>query len=578
MLTNQAKLKEAEEAYFLSGKPIISDDEYDILAEAATREGAGVRPVGARPAAKDACPLPVPMPSLRKVKPGMMRDWEGRKAVVSEKLDGISALWCLPEGRLFLRGDQQYGVEKTAFVPLITGLARPTGKWIVRGEIVVVKNNSADRNIINGYLHRQTPDDGIPSGVMRFVAYSICSLNTTSIARNEQFKMLSQAGFEVAWNLLVSKVKESWLMETMKSRREMSKYAMDGLVVASPDIPVMCAAGDAYPPDAVAFKMPLADQMCSTRIVEIDWNLGRAGIWTPRLRIEPVQIGGACIEWVTGHNASWVKERELGVGAEVIIRRSGDVIPIIDSVIRGVPVGVWPQGGRWEGVHLVQDRAENIATISHAVELMGVKQCGEERLKKLGITTLKDLFELPESVWASEVGPGIGPKLRTELHLKAAETDTIIRTMCYPFLPTAVGRKRLQVWNGSTSRPVGWGEDTWTTFCAELPAINAWIANTFPKAATVTSKQTTKPATKLINVEQKLVSGGKAAYMTMTGFRSPELKSLAESSGWVVGDLCKKTTHLVIKDATYENVKTAKARSDGIVVWTLQDALSEIRQ
>ncbi len=575
-------LKKAEEAYFLTGKPILDDDEYDVIAEAAAREGAGPRPVGARPIAKDACLLPVPMPSLRKVKPGMMRDWEGKTVIVSEKLDGISALWCLPEGRLFLRGDQQYGVEKTAFVPFITGLARPVGKWIVRGEIVVAKNNSADRNIINGYLHRISPEtDGVPRNVMKFVAYSICSLNGTIPTRYDAFKMMAATGFEGAWNKRVLGVTEKWLIDALQKRRDEGGYAIDGIVVSEVGVPVACAATDAYPSDAVAFKMPMADQMAKTRVMEIDWNLGRAGIWTPRLRIEPVVIGGARIEWVTGHNASWIRDRGLGVGAEVIVRRSGDVIPIIDSIVRAVAVAVWPQGARWEGVHLVQDRVESLVHVVHAVELLGVKQCGEERLRSLGVGTLRELFALPETAWASAVGPGIGPKLFADLQKRGREADEVVRIMAYPYLPAAVGKKRIQVWAewvqaaSQGGRPAGWGQETWDEFITELPTIRQWISISFPVGGNPLSPQTVeKPVTAV--VAAKMI-GGRSAYMTLTGFRNADLKTVAEAAGWTVGDLCKKTTHLVIKDASYENKKTEKAREDGVIIWTEAEAIANTK-
>jgi NAD-dependent DNA ligase len=573
-------LKKAEEAYFLSGKPLISDDEYDVLAEAAMRENAGSRPVGARPIAKDACLLPVPMPSLRKVKPGMMRDWEGKTVIISEKLDGISALWCLPEKRLFLRGDQQYGVEKTAFVPFISGLAKPQGRWIVRGEIVVTKNNSADRNIINGYLHRLDPiKDGVPVGIMKFVAYSICSLNDAVPTRCNAFKMMTDANFEVAWNKKIFGITEKLLMNALQTRRDEGGYAIDGIVVSEVGIPIICAATDAYPVDAVAFKMPLADQMAKTRVVEIDWNLGRSGIWTPRLRIEPVIIGGTRIEWVTGHNASWIRDRNLGVNAEIIVRRSGDVIPIIDSVLKGVEIKVWPQEARWNGVHLIQDRVESLAHVVHAIELLEVKQCGEERLRALGIKTLSELFALPVSAWISAVGPGIGPKLFADLQEKGRQVDEVVRIMTYPYLPVAVGKKRIQAWaewvqNGSIGRPAGWGQETWNEFNAELPKIRQWISITFPEKNIPLSPQPNQSAIALI--ASKMIEG-RPAYMTLTGFRNAELKTAAEAVGWSVGDLSKKTTHLVIKDASYENKKTEKARANGIIIWSEAEAIANTK-
>lgn len=581
-LTNaDVKLKAAEAAYFLTGMPVMSDEEYDILAETAAREGGCPRPVGARPMARDACLLPVPMPSLRKVKPGMMRDWEGRQAVVSEKLDGISALWSTATGRLYLRGDQQYGVEKTAFVPLIGGLVRPTTPMIVRGEIVMVKNNSADRNLVNGYLHRLSPDDQVPAGIMKFIAYSICSVGQTAAvpARRDQFRIMAEAGFEVAWNIII-KVREEWLGEQLKRRREQGMYSIDGLVVADVGVPAACAATDAYPSDAVAFKMPLADQMATTKIMEIDWNVGRAGVWTPRLRIQPVMIGGARIEWVTGHNAAWIRDRGIAVGAEVIIRRSGDVIPIIDSVVRAVANTVWPEG-EWDGVHIVQGKRESVKTIVHALELMGVKQCGEERIKKLGVETLREFFEVEESVWASAIGPAIGPKLRSEVLAKAREADHIIRVMAYPYLPAAVGVKRLMAWAGAAAgtRPEGWGEATWAAFTKEYPAILKWIEDTFRSVVSgsaVKAKSTQKkPEGALAPLMVTMNGQQKPAYMTLTGFRDPELTQRAEARGWVVGDLSKKTTHLVIK-AGYENKKTEKAREDGIMIWTREEALANL--
>jgi NAD-dependent DNA ligase len=372
--------------------------------------------------------------------------------------------------------------------------------------------------------------------------------------------VLQHAGFEVAWNKYTN-VTEKTLMELMQRRRQEGLYGIDGIVVCEPGFPVQVAATDQYPSDAVAFKMPLADQMATTKVQEIDWNVGRAGVWTPRLRIAPVVIGGAKIEWVTGHNAGWIRDRGLGIGAEVIIRRSGDVIPIIDSVLKQAPITTWPEG-TWDGVHLIYGKAENIMTIVHAIELMGVKQCGKERLNKLNVSTLKELFELPEAAWASEIGPGIGPKLRTELHQKAKEIDGIIKVMCYPFLPSAVGRKRIQTWsehNGS-GRPQGWGEDTWKEFSDMLPTINVWIAGTFPyKTTTKAVVVKTAPVTANGNV------------MTMTGFRDDKLKAAAEAKGWMVADLSKKTTHLIIKEG-YENKKTEKARADGITIWTVGDA------
>jgi NAD-dependent DNA ligase len=218
----------------------------------------------------------------------------------------------------------------------------------------------------------------------------------------------------------------------------------------------------------------------------------------------------------------------------------------------------------------------------YALELLGVKQCGEERLRALGVNTLKELFELPESAWAASVGPGIGPKLFADLQKRGREADDMVRIMSYPYLPNAVGKKRIQVWaewaaggaQQQQGRPAGWGQETWDEFQAELPKIHQWISISFPKRAL--SAQPVIAAA-VVAKKTELKFGDKPAYMTLTGFRNAELKAAAEAGGWMVGDLCKKTTHLVIKDASYENKKTEKARADGVTIWTEAEAIANTK-
>jgi NAD-dependent DNA ligase len=155
------KLRAASDAYYNTGKSLMTDDEYDELRDELAKRSPShpfLKEVGAA-VGSGAIPLPYIMASLNKIKPGtgavesFKAKSTGKIWVLSEKLDGISALW--HEGRLYLRGDGQMGVEVTKFAPHIQGLK--VCEHPVRGELVVARAEpcvagTLARSWVNGQL------------------------------------------------------------------------------------------------------------------------------------------------------------------------------------------------------------------------------------------------------------------------------------------------------------------------------------------------------------------------------------------------------------------------------------------
>jgi DNA ligase (NAD+) len=116
-------LREAAAAYYNGGEPKMDDDVYDGLVERLKQmdpEHPFLDEVGAPPP-QGAVALPYPMPSLDKIKPGedaLRRFLQATGFVMSEKLDGLSALW--EKNRLYLRGDGLVGVveKRAASIPV----------------------------------------------------------------------------------------------------------------------------------------------------------------------------------------------------------------------------------------------------------------------------------------------------------------------------------------------------------------------------------------------------------------------------------------------------------------------------
>ena len=80
--------------------------------------------------------------------------------------------------------------------------------------------------------------------------------------------------------------------------------------------------------------MLLDDQTAEAKVLDVIWTPSKDGFLKPRVRIEPVDLGGVTITYATGFNASFIEKNKINVGAVVEIVRSGDVIPHINNVVR----------------------------------------------------------------------------------------------------------------------------------------------------------------------------------------------------------------------------------------------------
>ncbi|MDP5254284.1 MULTISPECIES: NAD-dependent DNA ligase LigA [unclassified Vibrio] len=287
------------------------------------------------------------------------------KAVLSyccePKLDGLAVSLLYENGVLVqaaTRGDGTTGenitenVRTIKSIPLrLRGEGYPT-RLEVRGEVFMPKagferlNEQArqkgekvfvnPRNAAAGSL-RQLDSKITATRPLSFYAYSVGVVEGGTLA-DSHFQRFNQLK---AWGLPVgAQVKHVDSMAAVKAyhqeilaARESLAYEIDGVVFKIDDIAIQQQLGFVAraPRWAIAYKFPAQEE--TTRLRDVEFQVGRTGAITPVAKLEPVFVGGVTVSNATLHNADEIQRLGVKIGDSVMIRRAGDVIPQVVSVV-----------------------------------------------------------------------------------------------------------------------------------------------------------------------------------------------------------------------------------------------------
>ena len=205
-------------------------------------------------------------------------------------------------------------------------------------------------------------------------------------------------------------------IEYIKNIRFDLNYDIDGLVIVIDDIRTRELLGYTvkFPKWAIAYKFEA--QEATTKLLGVEWNVGRSGRVGPTALLEPIELAGVTVKRATLNNMDDIKRKGVRIGAEVFVRRSNDVIPEIMGVVpeslEGSEEIKAPEVCPACGSHLVLDGAhyfcENtlsckpqlVKSIVHyasreAMNIAGFSEKTAEQLfEKLNIKSISDLYKL----------------------------------------------------------------------------------------------------------------------------------------------------------------------------------------
>ncbi len=378
----KSQIEDHRYSYYVLEDPTISDGAYDSLVKELEEletdypelkeANSPTQRVGAEPLDRfDQVEHSLPMLSLHDVFSfAELESWYEKTAKQLEeepslhldiKMDGLAAALIYEDGELVqaaTRGNGRVGEDITqnirtiGSVPLRLRVSEGLDvrqRLEVRGEVIIYKDDfnivnkdrgaqglqlyANPRNLAAGSV-RQLDPKLAAQRPLQFHAYRVIA--TEKIASlSDEYQIASQIGFIVNQaHKRVSSLKEAQdYIEYWGQNRGDLPYNTDGVVVSvdnRQDHDSLGVVGKA-PRGAVAYKYPA--EQASTKIKDIQVNVGRTGAVTPFAVLKPVQIAGTTVQMATLHNIGEIDRKDVRIGDTVIVQKAGDIIPeVVESL------------------------------------------------------------------------------------------------------------------------------------------------------------------------------------------------------------------------------------------------------
>ncbi len=365
--------------YYNEDAPEISDYDYDMLLreleqiesdhpELVTPDSPTQRVGG--DAAEKFSPVPhkVPMESLHdSFSPEEIKEFDTRvresvgspKYVVEPKIDGLSVSAEYRNGifvRGSTRGDGRVGEDITDNLKTIKSLPmklnRPVPYLEVRGEVYMSiksfetltarqeeneeKPFKNPRNAAAGSLRQKNSKITKERNLDIFV-FNVQQIEGEELIGHAQsLDYLKELGFTVLpfYHLCSSADEVLEKIDEIGNQRGELSFQIDGAVVKLDSFAQREILGSTskFPKWAEAYKYPPEEK--ETELLDVEINVGRTGVLTPTAIFAPITLAGTTVSRATLHNEEFIAEKDIRIGDTVILRKAGEIIPEVVSVVK----------------------------------------------------------------------------------------------------------------------------------------------------------------------------------------------------------------------------------------------------
>ena len=589
----------ANDAYRL-GKPIISDSKYDQLVEELQMLSpddellSKVGHIVSDETRKSR--LPIEMASMNKIKSMEdVDDWcrlkgisKSEYVVITPKFDGLSLCVNESTSEAWTRGDGEFGQKSSEHYSLIQNHLDLNEQpfSFTYGEVMMPKKVFVDkysvdfanpRNLVAGLLNSKEPSQSLKD--CQYIKYgAICTKNFKT--KQEILNELNCGQtVKVQYHICqISDLNEDLLIQLFQ--KFSVDYEIDGLIIEINNLDLQKQLGretsSNNPCYARAFKHPSFEQSAESEITGISWNISKQGYLKPTLHINPVKLDGVTVSNVTGNNARFVKDLGIGIGAKVVVKRSGMVIPIIADVITPVEFQMpdvenidWNENGV-ELITLVETDDQKLKKIVAFFEILEADNVSEGVITQLweaGYKTIKDILNLKKEDLEKIDRFG---KRKAEIVYNSIQKSVsgvqLSKLQHATGIFKGLGSKKLALLEHFTTKPTldqvmsieGFAEVSAKSY---IDSYDEYF--NFVKDLPITIEEKVKAVAVGTDLEGKS--------FVFTGVRRPDLESVIESRGGKIGSgVSKNTTYLVMKAIGSGSSKEKKAIELGVEVITVE--------
>jgi len=605
-------LTEADKAFFNSGQPKLTDDIYDIIKDYIRKKypkDSYLKRVGAD--VDNKVVLPYYMGSQNKIKDSESEITKYKNKypgpyLISDKLDGVSGMFVYNGDniKLYTRGNGREGQDISHLYKYISGFPKikKQDKLAVRGEFIISKDNwdklkkaddtlSNPRNTVSGAVNSKILNKDLLK-MIDFVAYTMVYPNLPN-----GLPELAKMNFNVVNNTVDNDINLAFLSKNLEEARN-NKYVIDGIVISEISKVYEITLGK-NPEYSFAFKSIHTLEQVEVIVKEVEWNISKDKYIKPIVKFDEILLDDVKIKQATGFNAGYIEKNNIGPGSRIVIIRSGNVIPHIQSVLmvsaNGKPSmpGELDKDYKWNDTHVDiikvgegRNADFDIKNIVYFMKTADVDNMGPGNITKIyntGFHDVKSILKIKkEDLLKIEGFKGKSADNILKSLEKIKEIDCLVLMDASNMLGRGFSYKKIKMItdvhpsilvdnpeNREKSLKIsiedlmkveGIAEISAKLFIENLPRFYEFYDSLGVKCKIIEEKSEIKSD----EIEKSNIKDKKFIF---TGFRNKDYeKVIIENGGKIVTSISKSTHYLIVKDKSEKSSKIDKAKELGVKI------------